>query len=156
VDELVPGEGRTGCPADGSQAAPMGERWKNHQDCRVFFHLQPARINGGHKRRAERRTHKDPKNSGIQRELGVEVQNGGSDWGKARPAAISGDKMDLSWRKGDGAAGRTREKNPRSSSSTLLQIAPLHHHHHQGAEREKEASRKEKAGTRETAEERKE
>lgn len=29
-----------------------------------------------------RRTHKDPKNSGIQRELGVQVQNGGSDWGK--------------------------------------------------------------------------
>ena len=64
--------------------------------------------------------------------------------------------MDLSWSEGDGAAGRTREKNPRCSSSTLLQIAPLHHHHHQGAEREKEASRKEKAGTGETAEERKE
>ena len=104
-------------------------------NCSVFRHHQPARTSEGHERRAERQTRKDPKNSGIQRELGIEVQNGGSDWGKTRPTAVSGDKMDLSWSERDGAAaGTTRETNQRCSSSTLLQMAPLHHHHHQGAE----------------------
>lgn len=61
----------------------------SYQDCRIFCRHLPPRTNCGHERTAVRLTYKDSRNLGIQSELGVEVQNGGSDWGKARPAAQS-------------------------------------------------------------------
>ena len=81
--------------AGGGQAArlmvlgqfQLGKDGGSYRDCRISCRHLPARTNRGHKRTAVRLTYKDSRNLGIQSKLGVEVENGGSDWGKARPAA---------------------------------------------------------------------
>lgn len=65
----------------------QGERWKNHQDCRAFCHHQPARTSGGHREELRSGHTKTLRTRASKRTGSSRVQNGGSDWGKARPAA---------------------------------------------------------------------